>query len=83
MSTEPKKPPSEPESDLLLDTPIMKAAVLVWTVGIFAIAIVLARAGMTTIGVLVLLTGAAIGIFAFWQPLKELYHWLRHQSQDR
>ncbi len=83
MSTEPKKRPSEPESDLLLDAPIMKAAVLIWTVGIFAIAIVLARAGMTTAGVVVLLAGAAIGIFAFWEPLKELYYWLRHHGQER
>ncbi len=83
MSTEPKKPPSEPDGDLLLDAPIIKAAVLIWTVGVFAIAIVLARAGMTIISILVLLAGAAIGVFAFWEPLKELYRWLRRQSEDR
>ncbi len=83
MSTEPKKRPSEPDGDLLLDAPIMKLAVVIWTVGIFAIAIVLARAGLTSIGIMVLVAGAAVGIFAFWEPIKELYSWLRHEGQDR
>jgi hypothetical protein len=80
-----EKPGQQPETDedLLLDSPIMKLAILIWTVGIFSIAIVLAHAGQTGIGVLVLLLGAAIGVFAFWESLKELYSWLRHQGRQR
>jgi hypothetical protein len=79
-----EKPGQQPEKDddLLLDAPIIKLAILIWTVGIFGIAMILAHAGQTAIGVLVLLTGAAIGLFAFWEPLKELYGWLRRQGQQ-
>jgi hypothetical protein len=83
VNEKPEQPKPEPDNELLLDAPIMKLAILIWTVGIFGIAIVLAHAGQTGIGVLVLLVGAAIGIFAFWEPLKEFYRWLRHEGQRR
>lgn len=68
----------EPDDDLpALSHPIMQAAVLIWTLGIFGIAIVLAYAGEKGLGLIVLAAGLAIGLFAFWKPLVELYHHLR------
>ncbi len=82
LNKKPEQQP-EPDGDLLLDAPIIKLAIIIWTVGVFGIAIILAHAGYSDIGILVLLAGAAIGIFAFWQPLKELYAWLRREGQRR
>jgi hypothetical protein len=69
--------PQDPDEEPMLGHPIMQAAVLVWTLGIFAIAIVLAYSGRVAIGLLVLAAGLVIGLFAFWRPLVELYHYLR------
>ncbi len=75
--------PPEHDDDLpALAHPLMQAAVLIWTLGIFGIAIVLAYAGQVLLGLLVLAAGLAVGLFAFWKPLVELWrYWRDHHPR--
>ncbi len=69
--------PQKDDGELLADSPYLQVALLVWTVGIFAIAIVLAYSGLVEIGLLVLAAGLLLAVFAFWEAIVELARWLR------